>query len=193
MINGYRVYSTKSSSTVLPPLEPLGTPFSEENEQKQKRKKKKKKSLQDAEDIEEQWRRRRVNDDDDYDPSVLRTPKTPESQYGKSTMTISGIDFASGDESPSHSRSEARVVSPVNDGEGEVSTPRTRRVKKRKLRHLVAKLNKQKTGGGGREEGSSVMLDGEGEWSGQASKSITGYHPVSVNVIYSFPHCFCTK
>ncbi|KAK7107434.1 hypothetical protein V1264_015366 [Littorina saxatilis] len=150
---GDKVFSPRTRPSALPPLEPLGTPFLEEGEQGKKKKKKKNKFLQGREETgTQQTRQSQDKTTDDDEDIVMATPRSQpvlsESVVGKSVRTVSNIKVSTHDDFPARQMLAAgitRVPQSLDGGEGEaeVDTPRTRKVKKKKLRDLAANQNGQ--------------------------------------------------
>lgn len=170
---GERIFSARS----LPPLEPLGTPFLEENGETRK-KKKKKKTPRGTEPPTEQLRQSKDKTTDDDEDVVLATPRSQPVLSGslaeRSTRTISNIQVSTHDDFPSREMLAAgisRVLPPLDGGAGggDADTPRTRKVKKKKLRQLGANQNGHaRMAGAGEKEETVPMprlmsLDGGGE------------------------------
>ena len=176
---GERVFSPRT----LPALEPLGTPFLEDNGETKKKKKKKKKTPRSSGQYSaEQTRQSRDKTTDDDDDVVVATPRsqpvlTDQSVGERSSRTTSSIHVSTHDDFPSREMLAAgisRVLKPLDGGDiggGDADTPRARKVKKKKLRQLGAHQNGQArmVGAEGKVETTPrplphlMSLDGGGE------------------------------
>lgn len=123
----------------------------EENGENRK-KKKKKKTPRSTEPPAEQMRQSKDKTTDDDDDIVVATPRSQPVLSGsfpeKSVRTISNIQVSTHDDFPSRELLAAgisRVLQPLDSrvGGGDADTPRTRKVKKKKLRQLGANQNGQ--------------------------------------------------
>lgn len=151
--DGERVFSPQPLPSTLPPLKPLGTPFLEDGElNKRKKKKKTPRNSEAPGEQTQQSKGKAMDDDDDISLATPRSqPVLRNTHVDSSTTTLTNIRVSTHDDFPSRQMLAAgitRVPRSLDggDGEGDADTPRTRKVKKKKLRQLGAKQNGQAGG-----------------------------------------------
>ncbi|XP_076466736.1 uncharacterized protein LOC143297986 [Babylonia areolata] len=159
--DGERVFSPRAVPSSLPPLKPLGTPFLEDGEEANNKKKKKKKKTRTPRSThpsaEQSGDRTTTATTEDNGHIVIATPRSQpvltNSHTDHSSTTLSNIRVSTHDDFPSREMLAAgitRMPRPLDGGDAECDqdTPRTRKVKKKRLRQLGAARQNGKAAGG---------------------------------------------